>query len=111
MGSDFFICNTHSNFLEIRGEDCAEFLQGLITNDIYKVTDNNSCFASLLNPQGKYLFDFIIIKHKNGFFIDCEKKQIEDLFKQLTLYRLRSKVEILNSVSYTHLTLPTNREV
>ena len=82
--------------LFVQGEDAKEFLQNLITNDIDKVNETNSCFASLLTPQGKYLFDFLIIKHKNGYFIDCEKLQIEDLYNQLDLYKLRSKVEILN---------------
>ena len=59
--------------LFVQGKDTKEFLQNLITNDIDKVNETNSCFASLLTPQGKYLFDFLIIKHKNGYFIDCEK--------------------------------------
>ena len=80
----------------ICGDDTSDFLQNIITNDIYKVTDNKSCFASLLTPQGKYLFDFIIIKHKKGYFLDCEKLQIDDLFKQLSLYKLRSNIKILN---------------
>ena len=82
--------------LFLQGKDTKEFLQNLITNDIDKVNETNSCFASLLTPQGKYLFDFLIIKHKNGYFIDCEKLQIENLYNQLDLYKLRSKVEILN---------------
>jgi folate-binding protein YgfZ len=82
--------------LFIEGSDAKEFLQSIVTNDINKVKESMSCFASLLTPQGKYLFDFIIIKHKNGYFIDCEKQQIEDLFKQLSLYKLRTNVQILN---------------
>jgi len=82
--------------LFVNGLNAKEFLQNLITNDINKVNDDNSCFASLLTPQGKFLFDFLIIKHKKGYFIDCEKKQIEQLFNQLNIYKLRSKVEIIN---------------
>ncbi len=82
--------------LYINGEDAKEFLQNLISNDINKVNDENSCFSSLLTPQGKFLYEFIIIKHKSGYFLDCEKPQAEELFKQLSLYKLRSKVEILN---------------
>ena len=82
--------------LFVQGKDAKEFLQNLITNDIKKVNETNSCFASLLTPQGKYLFDFLIVKHKNGYFLDCEKLQIENLYNQLDLYKLRSKVEILN---------------
>ena len=82
--------------LFIDGADVKDFLQNIITNDMNKVTDSNSCFASILNPQGKFLFDFLVVKHKNGYFIDCEKAQIDELFKQLTLYKLRSDVQILN---------------
>ncbi len=82
--------------LYINGEDAKEFLQNLVSNDINKVSDVNSCFSSLLTPQGKFLYEFIIVKHKSGYILDCEKPQAEDLFKQLSLYKLRSKVEILN---------------
>ena len=82
--------------LFIDGVDAKDFLQNIITNDINKVSDHNSCFASLLNPQGKFLFEFLVIRHKKGYFIDCEKNQINELFKQLSLYKLRSSVQILN---------------
>ena len=82
--------------LYINGEDTKEFLQNLISNDIDKINDENSCFTSLLTPQGKFLYEFIIAKHKNGFLIDCEKSQIDGLYKQFNTYKLRSKVEILN---------------
>ena len=80
----------------INGLDCKNFLQNIITNDINKVTEKSSCFASLLTPQGKFLYDFLIIKHKNGYFFDCEKKQADELIKQLSIYKLNSKVEIMN---------------
>jgi len=82
--------------LYINGEDAKNFLQNIITNDINKVSEESSCFSALLTPQGKYLYDFIISMHKSGYFLDCEKENIEDLYKQLKLYKLRSKVEILN---------------
>jgi len=80
----------------INGIDTKDFLQNIITNDINKVNETNSCFASILTPQGKFLFDFLIVKHKKGYFIDCEKKQVERLFNQLNIYKLRSRVEITN---------------
>ena len=80
----------------ISGEDSKDFLQNIVTNDINKVTDISSCFASLLTPQGKYLFDFIIVKYKQGYFLDCEKNQINQLVDRLNIYKLNSKIEILN---------------
>ena len=82
--------------LYINGDNARSFLQNLISNDISKVSETYSCFASLLSPQGKFLYEFIIIKHKSGYLIDCEKSQADGLYKQLNIYKLRSKVEILN---------------
>jgi folate-binding protein YgfZ len=82
--------------LYINGIDAKDFLQNLISNDINKVSDGSSCFASLFTPQGKFLYEFIVVKHKSGYFIDCEKSQSEEIFKQLNLYKIRTKVEILN---------------
>ena len=80
----------------ISGEDVKDFLQNIVTNDINKVNNNHSSFSSLLSPQGKYLFDFIIVKHKQGYFLDCEANQIDELINKLNVYKLNSKVEILN---------------
>ncbi len=82
--------------LYVNGENAKSFLQNLVTNNMEDISDRKSIFAALLTPQGKYLCDFIIYKHKSGYFLDCEKDLIEDLYKQLCLYKLRSKIEILN---------------
>jgi len=80
----------------VNGNDAKDFLQNIVTNDLNRVNNTSSCFASLLTPQGKYLFDFIISKHKNGYFLDCEKKQADKLVDRLNVYKLNSSLEILN---------------
>ena len=78
----------------ISGDDAKDFLQNIITNDIYKVSSKNSIFAALLTPQGKYLNDFFIIENQNGYLLDCSENSTDDLIKNLIKYKLRSKVEI-----------------
>ena len=95
MKKNVFILDDRA-ILFVNGSDAKDFLQNLISNNINKVTKESSCFASLLTPQGKFLFEFIIVKHKSGYFIDCEKSQCDEIFRQLNLYKIRSKVEILN---------------
>ena len=50
----------------ISGNDADYFLQNIITNDIKKVSNENSIFAALLTPQGKYLNDFAINDNKRS---------------------------------------------
>jgi folate-binding protein YgfZ len=95
MNNNVYILEDRA-ILYINGPDAKDFLQNLISNDINKVSDSSSCFASLFTPQGKFLYEFIVVKHKTGYFIDCEKSQSEEIFKQLNLYKIRTKVEILN---------------
>ncbi len=95
MNNNVYILKDRA-ILYINGTDAKDFLQNLISNDINKVSENSSCFASLFTPQGKFLYEFLFVKHKSGYFIDCEKSQSEEIFKQLNLYKIRAKVEILN---------------
>ena len=83
-------------FIFVNGEDAKDFLQNIITKDINTVTDNNSSFASILTPQGKYLVDFFIIKQDDGYLLDCEKSNVEQLTKIFSNYKLRSKVNFNN---------------
>jgi folate-binding protein YgfZ len=85
---------TSKSFISIKGEDSIDFIQNIISNDIKKVTDNNCIFASLLTPQGKFLFEFIIFKTKNIFLIECNNELTQELFNKLYNYKLRSKIEI-----------------
>ena len=96
--------------LLISGQDSKDFLQNLVTNDINKVTETQSCFSSLLTPQGKYLFDFMIVKHKDGYFLDCELNQINGLINRLNIYKLNSKIEITNLSHKFQVTVISNEK-
>ena len=73
MKNSVFILQDRA-IIYVNGPDAKDFLQNLISNDINKVTDNSSCFASLLTPQGKFLFEFIVVKHKSGDSLLTVKK-------------------------------------
>jgi len=78
----------------VSGEDAKDFLQNIITNDINKVSNKNSIFSALLTPQGKYLNEFFIIQNNKGYLLDCSENSTSELIKDLSKYKLRSKVEI-----------------
>ncbi|MCC7259676.1 MAG: folate-binding protein YgfZ [Alphaproteobacteria bacterium] len=94
----------HRTVLRIAGEDAPAFLQGLITHDIHKADGITAIYAMLLTPQGKYLHDFLIVKHGDAYWLDCEHARIDDLKKRLSMYRLRSKV-VIEDKGDTHAVL------
>ena len=80
--------------IAIEGLDAKDFLQNIVSNNIEKVNKTNSVFSGIFSAQGKYLYEFFIIKNNEGFFLDCDNTFREELVKHLLKYKLRSKVEI-----------------
>jgi tRNA-modifying protein YgfZ len=77
--------------IRMSGEGVRDFLQGLITNDVFGPLP---VWAGLLTPQGKALFDFIVWEDGDDLLIDCEKDQADALARRLSLYRLRRPITI-----------------
>ena len=94
MANNYFIKNIFSKFIEIQGEDSENFLQGLITNDINKCNKENSIYACLLTPQGKFLADFFISKIDDHYLIEIHKKYYDNFIIKLKIYKLKSKINI-----------------
>jgi folate-binding protein YgfZ len=80
--------------LSVSGDDALSFLQGLVSSDMHKLRADAPLYAALLSPQGKYLHDFILVQHGRAVWLDGERARIDDLRKRLTLYKLRSQVNI-----------------
>ncbi len=74
------------------GEDVADFLNGLVTQDVTGTA--SPMWAGLLTPQGKALFDFLVWRDDADLLIDCEAAEAAALVKRLAIYRLRRKIAI-----------------
>ena len=94
MKQDYYIKNTFSKFIEISGNDRANFLQSLITNDINKCNNNHPIYSCFLSPQGKFLADFFIVNLKTHYLIEIHEKFFESFYSKLRMYKLRSQVNI-----------------
>ena len=80
--------------VKISGPEAKSFLNALVSNDVEKVAPNQAVYAALLTPQGKFLFDFLIVESGDSLLLDCEGGRQSELQRRLTLYKLRAKIEI-----------------
>lgn len=80
--------------LALSGEDRVAFLQGLTSNDIGHVANDQAIFSAFLTAQGKFLHDFFVVAMGQSLLLDCDAERRDDLFRRLRMFRLRSKVEI-----------------
>lgn len=80
--------------IRLAGDEVRDFLQGLVTQDVRRVTADAPRYAGLLTPQGKALFDFILWADGADILIDCEAAAAEALVRRLSIYRLRRRIDI-----------------
>ena len=105
MSEQLFTRLLDRSVLEISGKDARRFLQGLVSNDIEKVSEERAIYGAFLTAQGKYLHDFFITTIGSRLLLDCEASRIEDLYRRLKIYKLRSNVEIIITDAYQVLAL------
>lgn len=92
---------SHFSIIKATGEDASTFLQGQLTNDIEKVSNDASQLSGYCNQKGRLLASFRVYKKKDELFLLLPKELYEETFKRLKMYVMRSKVEFTNcSVDY-----------
>lgn len=81
--------------LRIEGKDVRAVLQNTVTNDLEKLAPGRALYTALLTPQGKYLFDFLLIAEPDGaLLIDVPAAQAEALTRRVRMYCLRRDADI-----------------
>jgi len=94
-----FVALTDRAVLKLEGPDTRPFLQGLITNDIDRLSRDTPLYAALLTAQGKIIADFILLSAGEAVLLDCAAGAAPDLAARLKKFRLRAKVTITEAGS------------
>jgi len=97
--------------IQIKGAEAPDFLQGLITNDVHHLAQNEnsndnsvllqrSLYTMFLNTGGRVLYEGILIgtcdsvSDSGGYLLDCDAALADKLLKHLKMYKLRKKVQL-----------------
>ena len=83
---------TKNDIIKISGKDKCSFLQGIISNDIKNVENGKPIYSSILSPQGRFLYDFFVIKNQDSFLLECRKVHSFEILKKFNMHKLRSDV-------------------
>ncbi|UWI82972.1 CAF17-like 4Fe-4S cluster assembly/insertion protein YgfZ [Wolbachia endosymbiont of Howardula sp.] len=80
--------------ISIYGPDVIHFLQNIITNDINQLKSNKAIYALLLTPQGKYLYDFFLIKYDEFIYLECDKLYTQQIIDKLNILKTYLRVKL-----------------
>ena len=81
------------------GPETRAYLQGLVTGNAVTLEPGEARWAALLTPQGKILFDFLVVRLADdaGFALDVAGDRAAELAKRLSFYKLRAKVAVVDA--------------
>ncbi len=90
--------------LRATGSDLRAFLQGMISNDITKLTGEAALWSAFLTPQGKFLHEFFLVEEPEtapdpAVLMDCEAARLADLKQRFERYKLRSKFDLAEATA------------
>lgn len=87
--------------IKVSGQDNCKFLQGQLTTDINKLSDNHWSFAAQCDPKGKVISSMQLFKRGDDIYYIVRKSLVETQLKELKKYAVFSKVvfEIESSLS------------
>ena len=101
--------NTNTKIIKIHGKNIDSFFQNIITNDINNLKAENPIYTAMLSPQGKYLYDFFMLREENFFLLEANTNTVNSLIDEIKKYDIRKDISIeLQENFYTKVILKEN---
>ena len=82
--------NTDTKIIKVHGKNIDNFFQNIITNDINKLNTENPIYTAMLSPQGKYLYDFFMLREENFFLLEANTNTVNSLIDEIKKYDIRN---------------------
>src|SRR5215831_12997212 len=68
-----------SGLIRVTGADRVSWLQGMVTNDVAKLTPGTGCYAAHLSPQGKIVAHMVVLADTGALWLSLERSAIPKL--------------------------------
>ncbi len=94
----------------VTGEDAESFLQNLLTNDVKAAQPGQAQLNAFCQAKGRILAIFWLMRRNNEFLLLLPSDQADFLAQRLTMFKLRSKVDINVMTDCLVLALPNNSD-
>lgn len=85
---------TARTLIAVTGKDAPHLLHSVLTANVETLQPGIARACALLSPQGKVLFDFLIMRTEAGFLIDIQSVLADGFMQRMKLYKLRADLDI-----------------
>ena len=88
---------SHFGLIRFSGEDAQPFLQGQLSCDVREISLQKAQYGSYCTPKGRMLASFLLWQHHDDCFMQLPASLLASVQKRLSLFVLRSKVQITDA--------------
>ncbi|MDQ3666762.1 MAG: aminomethyltransferase family protein [Acidobacteriota bacterium] len=88
---------------QVSGSEAVQFLNGLITNDMKTLAENQWMPAVFPNVQGRLLANVRVVRNRDGFLIDTEGATHETVLKTIQRFTLAGDFHMADRTKQTAL--------
>jgi tRNA-modifying protein YgfZ len=85
---------THLGVLRFTGADALPFLQGQVSNDTQRLTENTPLLAAYSSAQGRVLALIYLLPHSSGVIAILPREILRTTMERMRKFILRAKVQI-----------------
>jgi folate-binding protein YgfZ len=79
--------------IAVAGKDRAQYLQGLLTNDIVALGAGTGCYSAWLTPQGRMLTDLHVFESGDTILLDVPVAEIQPTLQRLDQFLFSEDVQ------------------
>ncbi len=83
--------------IDVRGPDAADWLQGLLTQDVKALQDGQGAHAAYLTPQGRMVADLRVFRRSDGFLLETVADAREALLSRLDQFVIMEDVTVADA--------------
>lgn len=80
--------------LDVRGPDAAEWLQGLVTQEVKALQPGQGAYAAYLTPQGRMVADLRLLRRNDAFLVEAVAPVAATLLTRLEQFVIMEDVTI-----------------
>lgn len=92
--TNLFVPLTDQSLIRATGEEAAQFLHNLLTNDINHLAPEGARHAALCTAKGRMIASFLIWREGADYILQLSADILPAILKKLSMYILRSKVKL-----------------
>ena len=80
--------------IELAGTDRVSWLQGMVSNDVARLSPGEGCYAAHLSPRGRLISHMVVLADDDALWLELERDNVVSTIEELDKLLIMEEVEI-----------------